>query len=118
MRLKATHGPTYLHYHEPAHNIDPEHLSEEDPTHLQPYEWVHYLINWEQSATVAKSKAATPWASAMRDPSNSEWWQLKSPTKQKTDLGSTDIASQIIKHSVIRTWSSIHNKQITIDLES
>ena len=48
------------------------------------------LTNWEQSATVAKSKEATPWASVMSEPSHSKWWQLKSPTKQKTDLGSTD----------------------------
>ena len=33
--------------------------------------WVGPLTNWEQSATVAKSKAATPWASVMRDPSHS-----------------------------------------------
>ena len=48
MRLQATHGPTYQHCHEHAHHINPEHLSEQDPTQLQPYEW----------ATVAKSKAA------------------------------------------------------------
>ena len=29
------------HYHEHAHHIDPEHTSEQDPTHLQPYEWIH-----------------------------------------------------------------------------
>ena len=34
-------GPTYQHYHEHAHHIDPQHLSERDPTHLQSYEWDH-----------------------------------------------------------------------------
>ena len=29
------------HYHEHAHHIDQEHLSEHDPTYLQPCEWVH-----------------------------------------------------------------------------
>ena len=44
--------------------------------------------------------------------------QLKSPTKQMTDLGSTEwmlsIASQRQSNTLIRTWASIHNKQITI----
>ena len=81
--------------------------------------WVGPLTNWEQSATVAKSKAATPWASEMRDPSHSEWWQLKSPTKQKhrlriNRLDAPHSFTKTIKHSVIRTWASIDNKQITI----
>ena len=39
MRLLAMHGPTYQHCHEHAHYINPEHLSEQDPTHLQLYAW-------------------------------------------------------------------------------
>ena len=48
MRLQATHGPTYQHYHEHAHHIDQKNLSEQDPTHLQPYEWVHLPIENSQ----------------------------------------------------------------------
>ena len=39
--VKSRQSLTNQHYHEHAHHIDPEHLSEQDPTHLQPYEWVH-----------------------------------------------------------------------------
>ena len=82
--------------------------------------WVGPLTNWEQSATVAKSKAATPWASVMLDLIHSEWWQLKSPKKTKdrcriNRLDAPHSFTKTIKHSVIRTtWASIHNNQITI----
>ena len=76
-------------------------------SYTPPALWVGPLTNWEQSATVAKSKAATPWASVMRYPSHSEWWQLNSPTKQKTDLGSTDWMLPIASQRQSNTLSSV-----------
>ena len=118
MRLQATHGPTYQHYHE-NFTFHRSGTFVRTRANTPPALWVGPFTSWKQSATVSMSKAATPWASVMREPSHSEWWQLKSPTKQKKDLGSTDwmlpIASQRQSNTlVIRTSATIDYKQITI----
>ena len=81
--------------------------------------WVGPLTNWEQSAPVAKSKAATPWG--ISDAWSQPLWvvtvEITHKTKDRLRINWLDAPhsfTKTIKHSVIRTWASIHNKQTTI----
>ena len=113
MRLQATHGPTYQHYHEHAYHIDPEHLSEQDPKHLQPYEWVHYPI--ENSGEV-KSSHTMGISDAWSHPLWVVTVEITYKTKDRLRIDRLDAPhsfTKTIKHPVIRSWALIDSKQIT-----
>ena len=76
--------------------------------------WVGPLTNWEQSATVAKSKAATPWHQWCVIPatlSGDSWNLLQNKNRLRINqLDAPHSFTMTIKCSVIRTWASIDNK--------
>ena len=76
----ATHVPTFQHYPEHSHYIDPVHLSEQDPTHHQLYEWAHLTADNSQPQKQRPKQLhhGHQWCVNPATPSGDSWNHLQS----------------------------------------